>query len=562
MSNLDFLGVTINTENGSSNAKIRKALDKSFQLLNIIEFVKITKFKLNMVMFDYFWQVVVGNTTSHLTSSILEYKKLNFIVVKNTTIKYITMTTTKVGFIYAIENNFDASTYIGLTTKSVKERYAQHLQAAKSKHASCILHKFMAKYGPENFTVRELRRVEYNSIIELQLVEEECIRDFGDLNTVYNSRSYEMAGITLDKVVRERKPPKDKVILPPLPSKEEIIEIACEAEEIPNKKIPIDHFISLFIEEDRNYGKIIEDMTSENGYIHICRLVLQWFGYTGEIKEQKKAFLKMLKRNNILFNELTQYDKQTEIYPTIQEELRLIPSNVKHTKFIIMEPDDLKMAIMQLKTKNGHIIRQYYIDLEKLLKMYTEYTLYFNHRESQRKITNLEQMMADMKLERKKDRQYLRSLGITLEEVKDQNEELLDKNNELLDDNKKVKRKLGIAVEDRAPLPQDESKRERFVLIKRNDPEYYLYYTIRAQEGYTQRKLKTEKLHFPNLEVLLDFKCNPNSKSLYTRIKENLKTEGVTFKGNNIDLENSLITEEDLIEKMKVTSDARRKINF
>ena len=35
-----------------------------------------------------------------------------------------------------------------------------------------------------------------------------------------------------------------------------------------------------------------------------------------------------------------------------------------------MEPDDLKMAIMQLKTKKGDIIRQYYIDLEKLLKLY------------------------------------------------------------------------------------------------------------------------------------------------------------------------------------------------
>lgn len=73
-------------------------------------------------------------------------------------------------------------------------------------------------------------------------------------------------------------------------------------------------------------------------------------------------------------------------------------------------------------------------------------------------------MMADMKLENQ--RQYMRSLGISLEEVKDQN--------------------LGIAVEDRAPLPEDKSKRERFVLLKRNDPDYYPYYTIRAQNDYTK----------------------------------------------------------------------------
>ncbi|CCV01839.1 hypothetical protein IIV22_162R [Invertebrate iridescent virus 22] len=367
----NFLGVTIDPENGSKNPKIRKALDTSFKLLDIIQFVKVTKFKLNMVMFDYFWQVVVGNTTSHLTSSVLE-----------------------------------------------------------------------------------------------------------------------------------------------------------------------------------------------------------WFGYTGEYYTQKQNFIKLLKRNSIKYHELTQKDKEIEMYPTIQEELSLIPSNIKHSKFLIMEPNDIKMAIMQLKTKNGDIIRQYYIDLEELLKVYTEYTLYFNHRESQRKITNLEQMMADMKLEREQDRQliknlnesnqrqeqYMKSLGITLEEVRDQNDELLDNNRGLKKEVKKVQHKLGIAVEDRAPLPADESKRERFVLIKRNDPDYYLYYTIRAQEGYTQRKLKTEKLHFPNLEVLLDFKCNPNSKSLFTRIKENLKATGVVFKGNNIDLEGSKVTEEKLVEEMKATDSSKRDI--
>ncbi|CCV02366.1 hypothetical protein IIV30_171R [Invertebrate iridescent virus 30] len=357
--NTNFLGITIDPENGSSNPKIRKALDTSFKLLDIMEFVKVTKFKLNMVMFDYFWQVVVGNQ-----------------------------------------------------------------------------------------------------------------------------------------------------------------------------------------------------------YVHLSSLVLKWFGYEGVITDQKQAFIKMLKRNTIEYYELTQKDKEIEMYPTIKEELQLLPHDAakSRSKFLIMKPNDIKMAIMQLKTKNGDVIRQYYIDLEELLKMYTEYTLYFNHRESQRKITNLEQMMADMNLKMQHQEQYLKSLGISLEEVKDQNEELLDNNTTLKKEVKKVQHKLGIAVEDRAPLPEDESKRERFVLIKRNDPDYYLYYTIRAQEGYTQRKLKTEKLHFPNLEVLLDFKCNPNSKSLYTRIKENLKATGVMFKGNNIDLEGSEVTEEKLVEEMKATDSSKRNI--
>ncbi len=197
------------------------------------------------------------------------------------------------------------------------------------------------------------------------------------------------------------------------------------------------------------------------------------------------------------------------------------------------------------------------------------------------KIDELKQLMVDMNLtikkqeeDRKKDRQtmerqeqtmerqeqYMRSLGISLEEVKDQNEELLDETKGLKKQNKSIQRKLNIAVEDRAPLPADKKRQERFVLLKRNDPDYTTYYVIRAQHDYTSRKLKTERLHFPNLEVLLDFKCSPNSKTLYTRIKEDLTSKGVLFKRNNISLENTIITEEELKEAMKVINDSRKDI--
>ena len=156
--------------------------------------------------------------------------------------------------------------------------------------------------------------------------------------------------------------------------------------------------------------------------------------------------------------------------------------------------------------------------------------------------------------------QYMHSLGISLEHVKDQNDELLDRNKGLKHDIKQVKTKLGIAVEDRAPLPENKAKQERFVLLKRNDDEYYPYYTIRAQDDYTKRKLKFERQHFPNLEILLDFTCNPNSKTLYTRIKESLKAKRVVFKGNNIDLESSVVTEQQLMDEMIMINDAKREV--
>lgn len=70
-------------------------------------------------------------------------------------------------------------------------------------------------------------------------------------------------------------------------------------------------------------------------------------------------------------------------------------------------------------------------------------------------------------------------------------------------------------MEERAPTPSNTAKRERFVLLKRNDDEYYPYYAIRAQHDYTKRKLGVERRNFPNLEVLLDFRQSQLEDSLH-----------------------------------------------
>lgn len=85
-------------------------------------------------------------------------------------------------------------------------------------------------------------------------------------------------------------------------------------------------------------------------------------------------------------------------------------------------------------------------------------------------------------------------------------------------------------------------------LLKRNDDEHYQYYTIRAQHNYTERRIKTQKALFPQLQILLDFTAHPN---LYNRIKKELKAK------NNIDLEETEIDEQELINKMKVINDQK-----
>jgi hypothetical protein len=56
------MGVTINPK-GPENLMVLKALAHPSSIpLDIVKFVEVTEFKLNMVMFDYFWQVIIGNT--------------------------------------------------------------------------------------------------------------------------------------------------------------------------------------------------------------------------------------------------------------------------------------------------------------------------------------------------------------------------------------------------------------------------------------------------------------------------------------------------------------------
>ena len=158
-----------------------------------------------------------------------------------------------------------------------------------------------------------------------------------------------------------------------------------------------------------------------------------------------------------------------------------------------------------------------------------------------------------------------------LDELLDKNNELLDKNNELLDTTgqqtvqiETIQNKLGIAVQDRAPLPRQSHKQERFVFVKRTkkingSTPPYVYYAIRAQDTGVKTSLRTQKAMY-NIEILLDLQCHPNSKTLYNRIKEDLIEKGVEFSYNNISIKNSEIDENMLIACMKKIDDKKLEV--
>jgi len=296
-----------------------------------------------------------------------------------------------------------------------------------------------------------------------------------------------------------------------------------------------------------------------NKPVHLARLALEWFGYEGEYSEQKRKFTSLLKRNAIIYDEISHDNKHVNDFPSIKEELLTLPKKaLVNSKFLIMHPKDIKMAIMQLKTKNGHIIRQYYIDLEELMKLYVEYTLYFNKRTAEYeldrakdKISNLEQMMADMSL-------LLKKQEIVLNEVKDQNNLMLDQNDEIQGELAVVQDKLDTSLEDRCPKVLTKNRLEQFVLIKKNKPsDQYPYYVICGQQVYVTSRITSLARRYPRMTIILKLQYQPNTKNLFGRFKETHKDD-VVVKMNDIQL--VTLNESELIEAFEELDDEKLNI--
>ena len=152
----------------------------------------------------------------------------------------------------------------------------------------------------------------------------------------------------------------------------------------------------------------------------------------------------------------------------------------------------------------------------------------------------------------------------TVHDLKDQNNELLDTADQQTLQLQTVQHKLGVSVKDRAPLPRQKNKQERFVLIKRAQkrnglkPEH-IYYTIRAQDLTAKQSLRTQETMY-DIQVLLDLTCHPNSKTLYNRIKDELIQKRVQFSYNNISIDKSEIDESELIDHMKKIDDQKQDV--
>jgi len=293
---------------------------------------------------------------------------------------------------------------------------------------------------------------------------------------------------------------------------------------------------------------------------HVGGTLLEYFGYEGDASRQKEKFIAMLKRNDIPYQELTAKDDLTS-YPTIQDEIATLPVKaISKSKWLIMTPRNIKKAIMQLKTKNGNAIREYYIDLEDLVKTYISYQSICKEREAQREISDLKYELNDLK-------QMMSDIKLQNNTLLQQNEDLLEQGERQFEEHSETQEKLDdmkgalkAVLPDRVIHPKNTAIQDKFTLLKRvKATENGLrtsYYVIRGQKSYTDMTITRFRREFTSIDVLLAFEKTPNSSTLFNVAKEEMKKAGeILISGNIIALQT--ITEQALVERLRQINDSR-----
>jgi hypothetical protein len=284
--------------------------------------------------------------------------------------------------------------------------------------------------------------------------------------------------------------------------------------------------------------------------IYITDELIRIFGYKGELKIQKLSLMKLIKKydipiiqmNNDEYNKFTSSLQATpnneekdinnqnndslnlvEIYPKITKaQLKSKPTH----NFIM--PRDLKRLFLVVDTENGDKAREYMISLEEAFTLYTTYQIKYEnnirliaekHFEKESKLhEETRKLFRETKAELKENRIELQNTRETLDETNDRLDDLRDK--------------LDIASDQRVLPTSNRKLREKFILLRLNDEDdtVFDYYVIRCQTRAIKKAIQKIREVYPEAERILTITCQPNSKNLYNRIKEELANNIEVYK--------------------------------
>ncbi|CCV02065.1 hypothetical protein IIV25_047L [Invertebrate iridovirus 25] len=175
--------------------------------------------------------------------------------------------------------------------------------------------------------------------------------------------------------------------------------------------------------------------------IIITQNLLDWMGYKGRgVADKQGKFSKLLRSLEIEYQEIGYQHPLAIEYPCIQKEIKLIPKQLEQKKWICMEPRAFKKAVMRINTENAEIVRDYYLNIEEAMFAYGEYTMNFLIEKTERRDTELSQMVKQLAIKEKSEEELRKDQENLLKEQEELKSKLVKAERKVIRVNKFMKR--------------------------------------------------------------------------------------------------------------------------
>lgn len=277
---------------------------------------------------------------------------------------------------------------------------------------------------------------------------------------------------------------------------------------------PIDKFLV-----DNFFDNLNDDIP-----IYVSDELIDWCGFIGDIKIQKCSFNKILKKFKLkedywaysnseyiaYYENSMEPSGSIENYPNPNE---FIGRN--KTKHLVLTIDCFKKVMMMLTTAKADKIRDYYIGLEKLIKIYAKYQIYFQRSKLAINKNEIVELIGKLTIQNNK----LDVQNKKLEEIKDE----LQTTNENFEIQEE---QLNTATYERSPRTESDLTHGKFMLLKLNKENYkWSYYAIKTQRVSIDTAFAKAKNRFPEATIVLEIEYQPNAINLFNLVKQTQKSQ-------------------------------------
>jgi len=216
-------------------------------------------------------------------------------------------------------------------------------------------------------------------------------------------------------------------------------------------------------------------------------------------------------------------------------------------KEYMLHPDIFKKCLM--KSKNEDKYMDYFLLLEKCIKYYNEYQLQMERSEVSRLIKKLdksEEFNQQILIELKKSNEDNIITHKKLDNITEHCENLQD-NIDVIQDK----------LEERVPNAKTDKDKEIFIVLTHNDEKKY--YILTKKESTVKTALQRLKKNSGYDNIILEFKCCPNSSLLYHNMKDKMSNYCKFINTGNSREFALLTSEQEYIDKLTEIYNSRRE---